>query len=38
MGTVMSRLSRGRKVLRMELADYARNYGLGDTENKIAAG
>jgi len=37
-GTVMSRLSRARKVLRMELADYARNHGFGDTENKIAAG
>lgn len=29
MGTVMSRLHRGRKVLRNELAVYARNYGLG---------
>jgi RNA polymerase sigma-70 factor (ECF subfamily) len=28
MGTVMSRLHRGRKVLRGELAVYARNYGL----------
>lgn len=28
MGTVMSRLHRGRKVLRNELAVYARNYGL----------
>jgi RNA polymerase sigma-70 factor (ECF subfamily) len=27
-GTVMSRLSRGRKALRIELADYARDYGL----------
>jgi RNA polymerase sigma-70 factor, ECF subfamily len=27
-GTVMSRLSRGRKVLRIELAEYARNYGF----------
>ncbi len=27
-GTVMSRLSRGRKVLRIELAEYARSYGL----------
>jgi len=28
-GTVMSRLHRGRKLLRGELASYARNYGLG---------
>ena len=28
MGTVMSRLHRGRKILRGELAVYARNYGL----------
>lgn len=27
-GTVMSRLHRGRKILRMELLPYARNYGL----------
>lgn len=27
-GTVMSRLHRGRKLLRMELVNYARNYGL----------
>ena len=32
MGTVMSRLHRGRKVLRGELAVYARNYGIGDSE------
>jgi len=37
MGTVMSRLSRGRKVLRQELADYARRYGFGETK-EIAAG
>lgn len=37
MGTVMSRISRGRKVLRMELADYARNYGFGENQ-KLAAG
>lgn len=30
MGTVMSRLHRGRKILRGELAVYARNYGIGD--------
>jgi RNA polymerase sigma-70 factor (ECF subfamily) len=33
-GTVMSRLSRGRKVLRIELADYARNYGF-NVEEKV---
>ncbi|MBS1810451.1 MAG: sigma-70 family RNA polymerase sigma factor [Acidobacteria bacterium] len=27
-GTVMSRLHRGRKILRMELVNYARSYGL----------
>ena len=32
-GTVMSRLSRGRKLLREELADVARSYGIG----KVAA-
>ncbi len=34
-GTVMSRLHRGRKVLRNELAVYARNYGISgkDDEN-----
>lgn len=37
MGTVMSRLSRGRKALRLALADYARQYGFGD-DRKIAAG
>ncbi len=30
MGTVMSRLSRGRRVLRIELADYASRHGFGD--------
>ena len=29
MGTVMSRLSRGRKMLRERLADVARSYGIG---------
>lgn len=33
-GTVMSRLHRGRKVLRNELAVYARNYGIGSDENE----
>jgi RNA polymerase sigma-70 factor, ECF subfamily len=28
-GTVMSRLSRGRKLLREELADYAKSFGIG---------
>lgn len=32
MGTVMSRLSRGRRVLRIELADYASRHGFGDQE------
>ena len=30
-GTVMSRLHRGRKLLRVELAGFARNYGLKKT-------
>ena len=30
MGTVMSRLSRGRRILRIELADYASKHGFGD--------
>ncbi len=33
-GTVMSRLHRGRKVLRGELAVYARNYGIETEEMK----
>ncbi len=33
-GTVMSRLHRGRKVLRGELAVYAKNYGIETEENK----
>ncbi len=32
MGTVMSRLSRGRKLLRNELAKYAGSYGIGDAK------
>lgn len=32
MGTVMSRLHRGRKILRGELAVYARNYGIETEE------
>ncbi len=31
-GTVMSRLHRGRKMLRMELVNYARSYGLKVSE------
>src|SRR5215471_3434702 len=30
-GTVMSRLSRGRKLLREKLPDLARSYGIGET-------
>ena len=37
MGTVMSRLSRGRKLLRQELAAYAHRYGFGE-KLKNAAG
>ena len=29
-GTVMSRLSRGRKLLRERLTDVARSYGIGN--------
>lgn len=32
LGTVMSRLNRGRKLLRKELADVARSYGIRKTE------
>lgn len=35
-GTVMSRLSRGRKALRTELADYARRYGSGSSQKTVA--
>ncbi|CAN5769122.1 MAG: sigma-70 family RNA polymerase sigma factor [Acidobacteria bacterium] len=34
-GTVMSRLHRGRKILRGELAVYARNYGTDNEETKV---
>jgi len=32
-GTVMSRLHRGRKLLRSELAVYARSFGIGQEDN-----
>jgi RNA polymerase sigma-70 factor, ECF subfamily len=35
-GTVMSRLHRGRKLLRVELANYARNYGFGNEKKGVA--
>ena len=34
-GTVMSRLSRGRKLLRSELADVAATYGIKQTQTNI---
>lgn len=37
-GTVMSRLSRGRKLLRAELAVYANSYGIGAEARKRAVG
>jgi RNA polymerase sigma-70 factor (ECF subfamily) len=37
LGTVMSRLSRGRKLLRIELADYARECGIAVDKNQSAA-
>ncbi len=36
-GTVMSRISRGRKMLRKQLADYAKEYGLGVNDTKRSA-
>jgi RNA polymerase sigma-70 factor (ECF subfamily) len=33
-GTVMSRLSRGRKLLREKLADLALSYGIGPTHQE----
>lgn len=35
-GTVMSRLHRGRKLLRVELANYARSYGIGIDKKEVA--
>lgn len=34
-GTVMSRLHRGRKLLRVELAHYARNYSFGKDKMEV---
>jgi RNA polymerase sigma-70 factor, ECF subfamily len=36
MGTVMSRLNRGRKLLRTELAGYAASYGIGQSGRATA--
>ena len=33
-GTVMSRLSRGRKLLREQLSELARSYGIGRDAGK----
>jgi RNA polymerase sigma-70 factor, ECF subfamily len=38
LGTVMSRLSRGRKLLRQELAEVARGYGIGLAGPKTGEG
>jgi RNA polymerase sigma-70 factor, ECF subfamily len=35
-GTVMSRLSRGRKILRQELADFATGYGINNSEEVVS--
>ena len=37
-GTVMSRLNRGRNQLRTALADYAREHGIGQDEEAVASG
>jgi RNA polymerase sigma-70 factor (ECF subfamily) len=37
-GTVMSRLSRGRKLLREELAGVAKSYGIGTSANDATTG
>lgn len=34
-GTVMSRLSRGRKHLRLKLADYAKTYGINEKQQEV---
>ena len=36
-GTVMSRLSRGRKILREQLAEVARSYGIGQASREQQA-
>ncbi|HET9178483.1 MAG TPA: sigma-70 family RNA polymerase sigma factor [Terriglobia bacterium] len=38
LGTVMSRLSRGRKLLREELAGVAKSYGIGNSANDADEG
>ena len=38
MGTVMSRISRGRKLLRAELASYAQAHGLGQSGRRGISG
>lgn len=38
LGTVMSRLSRGRKLLRRELTDVASNFGIASAKTPPAAG
>jgi RNA polymerase sigma-70 factor (ECF subfamily) len=38
LGTVMSRLNRGRKLLRRELAEVARSYGITPTNNQARTG
>ncbi len=38
LGTVMSRLSRGRKLLRQELAGIARSFGIGPEKGQPQAG
>lgn len=38
LGTVMSRLSRGRRLLRQELAEVARGYGIGLGEPETGEG
>ena len=38
MGTVMSRISRGRKLLRAELASYAQAHGFGQSGRQGVSG